>query len=156
VDELKGKFTIWSWINVFCAGVWGFAWHDTFGSSARWSDYVTCSSSITISCMIQLGQALEPRKWLWRGKDKLNARGSPWSQWRCVTSQTALSNKPTAWSRDFLEKLTFSQLVQQFTSLYAFRHVICVFTRVSWHFILPTTSRSSKRSHSFRFPHQNP
>jgi hypothetical protein len=116
--------------RVLCTSV-GFAWHDTFGSSARWSDYVTCGSSITINCMIQLGQLLEPRNLLWKGNDKLSARGSPWSQWVYVTFQTDLSNKPTAWSRVFLEKLTVSQLIQQFPSLYAFRHVISVLTRVS-------------------------
>jgi hypothetical protein len=52
-----------------------------------------------------------------KGKDKLRARGSPWNQWRCVSSQIYLSNKLTPWTRVGLGKLTVPQLVQPFPSI---------------------------------------
>ena len=85
----------------------------------------------------------------------------------------------TPWSRALLEKLTVSQLVKIFPALYGTQRFITGFTisrhlSLSWatpiqsmphpsHFlkirlniIHPSTLGSSKRSLSFRFPHQNP
>ena len=86
--------------------------------------------------------------------------------------------QPTPWSRVLLEKLTGPQEVKQFPAFYRIQRLIttfttachlflswarsiqsmspCYFLKLNFNIIIPSTSRSSKRSHFLRFPHQNP